>query len=88
MKKEMSDSLAKTRGFKPYSDKSIDMAYQDCMDIILVIKENKYMFIWYLNDKYVLKSPLFEDFSDNDGFKKELDLFRDLVMKLKYEDEL
>lgn len=87
MKKEMSDTLAKSRGFKPYPNKSTIMIYHDFMDIILVIKENKFMFISGYDDKYILRSSWFEDFSNNEFFEKELNMFRYLVIKMKYEEE-
>lgn len=87
MKKEMSDTLAKSRGFKPYPNKSTVTVYHDFMDIILVIKENKFMFISGYDDKYILRSSWFEDFSNNEFFEKELNIFRHLVIKMKYEEE-
>ena len=86
MNKSVVTKIANQRGFAKEKE-----FYKDVNDIILYVGEDgRYMLSSFVGEekKYVMRTAYFNDFSDNEVFKKEYNEFRELLNRLEWEDDL
>lgn len=86
MNKSVITKIANQRGFSKEKE-----FYKDVNNIILYVGEDgRYMLSSFIGEekKYAMRTAYFNNFSDNEVFKKEYDEFRELLNRLEWEDDL